>query len=552
MDLDLAAVGSGKPGAGPALLKEIMAALGAMDPGKVAELTKATMEATKHLCFIPTVGPQLAMFNSLADICLYGGQGGGGKSAGLAGLALTQHKRSLLMRREYTDLGALIDDTLRFHGTRDGFNGSSPPKLRTKDGRLIEFGAAKHLGDEQSWMGQPHDLLGFDEAVQFLEAQIRFLMGWVRSATPGQRCRVVMATNPPITASGQWLTGMFRPWLDITHPRPAQPGDLRWFITTPDGKDMEVNDNIPVQLENKTFIPRSRTFIPATLADNPFLADTGYQAQLDALPEPYRSAVRDGNFMAARKDAANQVIPVAWVLGAQQRWSLHPPKGVPMCSIGVDASGGGEDPMVLAPRYDGWFAEPIVVPGKDIPMDRLGAYCAGIVVSHRRDGAIVVIDMGGGYGGPAYEQLKANGIETTAWKGAEKSTRRTADKKLTFVNKRSEMVWRFREALDPSQPGGSPIALPDSPTLMADLTSPTFEITSRGIKIESKVDVVERLGRSPDEGDAVMMAWAVGPTVANQKAPSVGTGSTSEMGGPVWPGQRKPEVILGHQAARRR
>jgi hypothetical protein len=53
----------------------------------------------------------------------------------------------------------------------------------------------------------------------------------------------------------------------------------------------------------------------------------------------------------------------------------------------------------------------IEVPGKDIPMERAGAYCAGIVVSHRRDGALVVVDMGGGYGGPIYEHLSANHVE---------------------------------------------------------------------------------------------------------------------------------------------
>jgi hypothetical protein len=42
--------------------------------------------------------------------------------------------------------------------------------------------------------------------------------------------------------------------------------------------------------------------------------------------------------------------------------------------------------------------------------------------------------------------------------------------------------------------------------LLADLTAPTFEITPRGIQVESKEDVCERLGRSTDEGDATVMA----------------------------------------------
>jgi hypothetical protein len=69
----------------------------------------------------------------------------------------------------------------------------------------------------------------------------------------------------------------------------------------------------------------------------------------------------------------------------------------------------------------------------------------------------------------------------------------------------------FREALDPGQPGGSPIALPPDPKLVADLTAPTFEVTPNGIKAEPKEKVCERLGRSTDRGDAVVMAWFEGP-----------------------------------------
>jgi hypothetical protein len=128
----------------------------------------------------------------------------------------------------------------------------------------------------------------------------------------------------------------------------------------------------------------------------------------------------------------------------------------------------------------------------------------------RRDDATIILDMGGGYGSAAYEHLVSNSFKPVAYKGAESSLLRTDDRKLGFTNKRSECLWRFREALDPGQPGGSPIALPDDPQLVADLTAPTFKITPRGIQVESKEDIVKRLGRSPDRGDAVVMAWSSG------------------------------------------
>src|SRR3546814_19372552 len=82
--------------------------------------------------------------------------------------------------------------------------------------------------------------------------------------------------------------------------------------------------------------------------------------------------------MAARADAANQVIPTMWVIEAQKRWTPNPPPGVPMCAIAADASGGGRDPLILAPRHDGWYAPLVEVPGKDIPVETIGRFCAGL------------------------------------------------------------------------------------------------------------------------------------------------------------------------------
>jgi hypothetical protein len=428
----------------------------------------------------------------------------------LLGLAFEEHQRSLIMRRQYTDLAALLDRAEEINGTAHGLNRSSPPKFRTKNGKIIDFGAVSNPGDEQKFKGQPHDFLGFDEVVDFLEDQVRLLITWVRSTTPGQRTRIVMATNPPTTATGQWIIAFFAPWLDVTHPNPAKPGELRWFISNEYGEDEEVDGPDSVERDGTTYIPMSRTFIPGKVNQNMFLKDSGYQSKLDSLPEPIRSAYRDGNFMASRVDAANQVIPAEWVTEANKRWRDEIPKGVPMTGLGVDASGGGADPLIIAPRYDGWFPTLIEVPGKEIPKVSLGKFCAGIIIANRRDNCPVTVDMGGGYGGPIFEHLNENQIECIGWTGAGATTQRTADRQLGYYNKRAMAYWQFREALDPDQDGGSPIALPIDPMLMSDLTAPTFEVGSRGIQITPKDKLVASLGRSPDRGDAVVMAWQNG------------------------------------------
>ena len=60
----------------------------------------------------------------------------------ILGLAFNEHQQSTIMRREYGDLDRLVEDALKIHGSRDGFNGSPPPKLRITEKQVINFAAA--------------------------------------------------------------------------------------------------------------------------------------------------------------------------------------------------------------------------------------------------------------------------------------------------------------------------------------------------------------------------------------------------------------------------
>lgn len=539
-------------------LQEYVDVLEAMPPAKRKAVVGRALKVVGKRKWIPNPGPQTQAYFSEADVLLYGGEPGGGKSQLILGLAFNEHERSLIMRRQYGDLDRLVEDALKIHGSREGFNGSPPPKLRINEKQVLDFAAAHRVGDEMGQMGKGRDFIGLDEATHFAERQVRFVMGWNRTENPKQRCRVVLATNPPLTAEGLWVIKMFAPWLDPQFPKPAKPGELRWVVSDDDGNDRWVDGpgeyEVVVAGKPKMVKATSRSYIPASVKDNPYYVASGYEKQLDAMPEPYRSLLM-GGFRTAFKDQPNQTIPTAWVKAAQERWTPKPPAGVPMCTMAVDCSGGGDDPMVIGYRHDGWYAPLVEVPAKDIPMDRSGAYCGGVVMSYRRDHALVVVDLGGGYGGPTYEHLKANidrgdeEIKVKGFKGAEGTPRRSADKKLGFPNKRSAAYWLFREALDPGQPGGSPIALPDDPVLLADLTAPTFEPTPHGIKLEPKDKVCDRLGRSTDRGDAVVMAWFEGPKATTSILEWLGDGQ-SEQGG-AFRGHRRPQVVMGRQHARR-
>jgi hypothetical protein len=517
------------------LLDDVLERLSDLPEADRKAVAKQAIEATKDMVWVPNPGPQTEAFHTEADELFYGGSAGGGKSDLMIGLSLTEHKRSLILRRTNKEASKLFERYRDILGHRDGWNGQDSV-WRLPDGKVIDIGGCQLEEDKQKYKGTPHDLIGFDEVSDFTESQYTFITIWNRSADQGQRCRVVAAGNPPTRPEGFWVIRYWAPWLDPTHPNPAQPGELRWFL----GGE-EVDGPGPHMVEGKAVKARSRTFLPAKLEDNPDLAATDYDSVLAGLPEALRMAYREGRFDIEHADDNWQAIPTAWVRAAQARWTDRPREGIPQCAIGVDVAQGGSDNTVLAIRHDGWFAPLIVVPGVQTPG---GTDVAGLVISKRRDDSTVIVDIGGGWGGDAYAHLRENKVDAVSYMGVKDSNNRTLDRQLKFKNVRTEAYWRFREALNPDQPGGSPIMLPDDRELLADLTAPTYEPIPGGIKLEAKDKLVKRIGRSPDRGDAVVMAWHSGAKaisdLANWHHKNVGGASG-----------RTPKVIMGHQAKRR-
>jgi hypothetical protein len=497
-------------------LEELLARVRAKDPGS-REATALALETLAGLDWVPNIGPQTQAALSLADETFYGGQAGGGKTDLVLGLALTAHRRSLILRRINKDAVKLVERIEEIVAHRRGYNGQLQRwKLRTADGveRLIELGGCEAESDKQRYKGDPHDFIAFDEGCDFLQSQYRFIIGWNRSSNRDQRCRVVVTSNPPTTAAGLWVIQHWAAWLDPNHPHPARPGELRWYTTGPDGADVEVDGPGPHIVNGDRIVARSRTYIPAALADNPDLAQTNYASVLAALPDELRRAYRDGDWSVGQRDDDWQVIPTAWIEAAQQRWTPAPPRRTAMTAMAVDVAPGGGDQRVIACRYGGWFA---AFEAKR-ELDKTGRLTAGEVVKHRRDRCPVVVDLGGGWGGDCAIALKDNGIEVVAFNGVQAVTSRTRDGKLKFINKRAEATWRMREALDPTQEGGSVVALPPDAELKADLASYRWELTTTGIKIEDKEKMRARLGRSPDKGDAAVMCLSEGDRAVERMA----------------------------------
>lgn len=456
--------------------------------------------------WMPQVGPQMAALQSQADILFYGGTAGGGKTDLLLGAALTEQEHSIIFRREAVQLIGLEERMTKILGTRNGYNSQSG-LWRLPGDRVMELGSVKEPDDWMKYQGRAHDLKGFDEITHFLESQFRTLIGWMRTDNPSVRQRVICAGNPPTSAEGEWVIRFWAPWLDPQHPNPAKPGELRWFVTDEQGKDMEVPGPEPVLVGKEWMKPKSRTFISADVDDNLFLQITGYKATLQALPEPLRSQMLHGDFMAGRNDPVWQLIPTDWVKAAQARWKPRDAKG-DMTAMGFDPARGGIDKSCAARRHGQWFDELVSAPGA---VTKDGPTAAGFVVPLVRNGACICVDSIG-IGSSALDFIQGLNLNVYAVNGSESSNAMTKAGNLRFRNRRAEMYWLLREALDPTNP--DPIALPPDLELLADLTAVRYKVVTMGkdaaIQIRSKDEIREALGRSPDKGDSVAMTFVQG------------------------------------------
>lgn len=205
-----------------------------------------------------------------------------------------------------------------------------------------------------------------------------------------------------------------------------------------------------------------------------------------------------GEFATSEEDG---VIPLSWVEAANRRWLEWAEGGRilvdPMTAVGVDVARSGEDQTVYALRY-GWLISELRRTSREDTMQTSGRV-AGILDAHGGKATIDVIGIGAG----VFDRLREQKKKVVAFNAAEGTTKRDKSRELGFVNCRSAAWWAMREILETE-----PIALPPDDLLIGDLTAPTWRVVSGGkIQVESKDEIRKRIGRSTDDGDAVIQAF---------------------------------------------
>ena len=457
-------------------------------------------------------------YNSKAEVIGLGGEAGGGKSDVLFGKAWRDHPDAIVFRQELKQMeNRIIPRGIEVFTGVGEYKGGMKNRFEHARG-FMQLGALKIQNDFAKYRGGQWSGMFFDEVTDIPQNEVISVMAWNRSTRPDQLCQSFMFFNPPSNPNGEWVVDYFAPWLEPDYPNPADDGEIRW-MTTINNKSREVDSPDPFWEDSQMYIPRPRTFFHSKLDENPDLRDT-YPATLSNLPEPMRSMLMKGDFMIGRSSEAWQAIPTSWVTLAMERQDPKP--NMTLSALGVDVARGGIDQTVVAKRYGTWYDELVRRPGRDTAD---GFEVVKMVAENLEGNARINIDLIN-VGTSPYDTMVKDGYNVEGVNVAEASEGKDRSGLLEFYNKRAEIWWRFREALEPGR--GENISLPDDPDLKSDLCAPRFFVGTRGIQIESKDDIRKRLGRSCDAADAVLLAWYTG---SGKLPPHIGMGSVASISG---------------------
>jgi predicted phage terminase large subunit-like protein len=234
----------------------------------------------------PNPGAQTNFLRSRADIVIYGGARGGGKSWALLLDALRYVDNpkftSVIFRRTFPQVdaqGGLWDKSVELYSWLPAKPNKSSYRWNFQTGCSIGFA---HLKDEQhkyNWQGAEICYLGYDELTHFTKSQFTFLFASNRS-TCGVKPYIRATCNPDFTS---WVRSLVDPWIsEDGYVIPELCGKIKYFIL--DGDSFSFVDSSYITEDGLR--AKSITYISADVWDNPALlkANPDYLTSLRSLP----------------------------------------------------------------------------------------------------------------------------------------------------------------------------------------------------------------------------------------------------------------------------
>lgn len=262
----------------------------------------------------PQPGPQTAFMATPANVCIYGGAAGGGKSFGLLMSAL-RYKNvpgfgCTIFRRNFNQIfsqGGLWDESMKIY---QGIRGADPKFargqwwFRNQNGDIVSKVTFAHIErdeDVHKWQGSQICEIGFDELTHFSEKTFFYMLSRNRS-TCGVEPFIRATCNPD---ADSWVAKFIEWWIDpdTGYPIPERSGKLRWFVRRDEilywaNTKQELWKQFDLKTPEEKAEPRSVTFIMSKLEDNQELlkVNPGYMANLKAMSVIERERLLHGNW----------------------------------------------------------------------------------------------------------------------------------------------------------------------------------------------------------------------------------------------------------------
>src|SRR6185369_636521 len=250
----------------------------------------------------PNPGPQTEFLSHPADIVIYGGAAGSGKSWAL----LLEPLRSIqvpgfgavIFRRtspQITNKGSLWDKSHELYPQLGGVPRQTDFLWRFPWGSDIRFSHLEHENTVYNHQGSEIPLIEWDELTHFEESQFWYMLSRNRSVlgSPGY---MRATTNPD---ADSWVAKVIDWWLaEDGYPDPARAGRIRYFARVNDALVWADHPDQLVANGVTRVAIKSLSFVPASIYDNPVLmaADPTYIANLRALPYVEQMRLLGGNW----------------------------------------------------------------------------------------------------------------------------------------------------------------------------------------------------------------------------------------------------------------
>lgn len=292
--------------------------------GKFLPAVVQTVSRTK--AFRPQPGPQTQFLTTTADVTIYGGAAGGGKTWGLLVDALKHVSNpgfgAVIFRRTYpqiTNEGGMWDESNEIYPFAGGTPRVGDLDWRWTSGAAVSFRHLLYDKELLDWQGAQIAAIGWDQLEHFTAKQFWYMFSRNRSMC-GVKPYVKATVNPD---ADSWVADLIAWWInqETGFPIPERAGKIRWFIRLNDEiiwghsfnelfqkyGDPALPLGHPEQVQ-----PKSLTFIPAKITDNQELLrkDPSYIANLKALNEVDRQRLLEGNWKV--KHEAGKIFNRDW------------------------------------------------------------------------------------------------------------------------------------------------------------------------------------------------------------------------------------------------